>query len=119
SRKRRRWTRTSRRPPRPRRPPANRNQGRPVMSDTTTLSLQYAASAAFAEQMSRRVLALKKDEEPAAGGDDRREARTFLAGVLRGLVERLRPDGHTPDEAMAVPEEVFARLEARNRSDAG
>lgn len=88
------------------------------MSDTTTLSLQYAASAAFAEEVSRRLLALKKDEGPAPGDDPHREARAFLAGVLCGLLERLRPDGHTPDEAMSVPEEVFGRLEERHRSDA-
>lgn len=88
------------------------------MSDTTALSHQYAASAAFAERMSRWALALKKavGEADGPGGE---EGRAGLAAVLARVLERLNLDQPVSDEAVPlVPEEFYERLEARHRSEA-
>jgi hypothetical protein len=93
------------------------------MSDMTSLSNEYAASADFATEVNSAVLALKRawsrgeDAIPAQAGEELR-LRGRLGIVLLALVRQLSAEERT-EEAEApvlIPEDVIERLEAKHRT---
>jgi hypothetical protein len=91
------------------------------MSDTTSLSSNYSATAAFAKEFNGAVLTLKRwhlvhDAVPRPSVEEEVEARKTLAGHLRGVLSELAPaeaGSATPGEQ--IPEGVIARLAEKNR----
>jgi hypothetical protein len=90
------------------------------MSDTTSLSSNYSATAAFAKDFNGAVLALKRrylaqESIPVLGAEEEAEARRKLAEHLRSVVYHL-----LPDEAGAVvlteriPDGIISRLEEKH-----
>src|SRR5438270_7434966 len=93
------------------------------MSDMSSLSSEYAASADFATEVNSAVLALKRawsrgEGAPSAAGAEEERLRERLAVVLLGLARQLAA-GETAEDAEAallIPEDVIARLEAKHRA---
>jgi hypothetical protein len=90
------------------------------MSDTTSLSSNYSASAAFATQFNQAVLVLKRwhlvpdaVSRPAAG--EEAAARQTLAEHVRGLITDLKPGGGPRVLADRAPAGVVSRLVEKNR----
>jgi hypothetical protein len=99
--------------------PFFRKEGNP-MSDMTSLSSNYSATAAFAKEfngavlmLKRRYLAQQSVSPPTA--DDEAEARRLLTEYVDGIIGRLvREVGTTSTER--IPEAVIARLAQKNQN---
>ena len=92
------------------------------MSDMTSLSHEYAASADFAQELNTAVLQLKKallpaSEVQAPNDSALREARAEIAAILLGLLKRLGAAERitSAEREKSIPEDVVRRVEAKQQ----
>lgn len=92
------------------------------MSELSSLSHEYAASALFAENLNAAVLKLKKSRFQTPGmtalsPKDLEEARETVAKALEALLAELDPTERAkapPEDATrSIPEEVVERVQKR------
>jgi hypothetical protein len=90
------------------------------MSDTTSLSSNYSASAAFATHFNQAVLVLKRwhlvaNAVPRPAVGEEAAARQTLAEHVRGLIAELAPGGAPRVLAERTPDGVISRLAEKHR----
>lgn len=92
------------------------------MSDTTSLSSNYSATAAFAKEFNGAVLVLKRwhlaaDSVPRPAAEEEAAARRELAARLRGVIAELSSgEAKAAPPVDRVPEGVISRLSDKNQS---
>src|SRR5690242_13351628 len=92
------------------------------MSDMTSLSSTYSATATFAKDFNGAVLILKRrhlaqDALPTPAADEESQARNRLAKYLQGIVAQLAPEAaEAAAPAERIPEAVIVRLAEKNQS---
>jgi hypothetical protein len=92
------------------------------MSDPTSLSSNYSATAAFAKEFNGAVLVLKRrhlapETVSTPGADEETDARKKLASYLRGVIFLLSPDESRAEASPEpVPDGVVSRLAEKYQS---
>ena len=92
------------------------------MSDITSLSSNYSATATFAKEFNSAVLVLKRrhlafESLPAPPVEEEDQARRQLAEHLRGIIEQLAPeDANAGVPVERIPDAVISRLAEKHQS---
>jgi hypothetical protein len=91
------------------------------MSDITSLSSNYSATATFAKEFNGAVLILKRrhlahEALPVPPAEEEAHARKQLSEYLRGIVRQLAPEASSEAAADRIPEAVISRLAEKHQN---
>jgi len=92
------------------------------MSDITSLSHEYSASADFAQKANDALLLLKKETLAEKGLEmpstsSLKEARQILMDIAKSILNRLGEGGVSSysTSLYPIPEDIFTRIESQHR----
>ncbi len=91
------------------------------MSDITSLSSNYSATATFAKEFNAAVLILKRrhlahDALPVPPAEEEAEARRQLSKYLQGVVGQLTPEAMAEVPVDRIPDAVISRLVEKHQN---
>ena len=92
------------------------------MSDMSSLSHEYASTTDFSHHVNQAVLLLKKrylgSKSVRLAADELGNAASLIEGIVVCLLRRLganHSNDHTVDDIPVIPEDIFIRLEEKQR----